>query len=201
MATKSAFSIVGLAHKVCLSAEGQGYTPELLNTLAEHVTLFRDLLQVQLGYAEIKMIEHIIDCDADPLIPAKGWKVEEHKKSGSFKWNPLAVEFYLSDSQKNGKVIDGNKLRKELAGKPVLNANVLDYLLKHPELIPDNWKKDEKGNTRYIFFWGTIYRGPGGGPSIRDLYWRGDGWHWHWRWLQVGWFEVCPAALRASSSV
>ena len=53
MATKSAFSIVGLAHKVCRTAEDQGYNPELLNALAEHPTLFGEFLKVQLGYAEI----------------------------------------------------------------------------------------------------------------------------------------------------
>ena len=74
MATKSAFSIVGLAHKVCLTAEAQGYTPELLNALAEHPTLFGDLLKVQRGLSEIRPIEHLIDLAALPFIP-KGWSV------------------------------------------------------------------------------------------------------------------------------
>ena len=51
-----------------------------------------------------------------------------------------------------------------------LNANVLDYLLEHPELIPKKWKKYR------IVFWGTIYRfnkesGPSEGKEfVRCLY-------------------------------
>ena len=93
MSTKSEFSIVGLAHKICLAAEAQGYTPKLFNDLAEHPTLFSQILQVQLGYAEVKEIEHFINLDADPFVP-DGWKVNNHQKGGFFKWNPKAVKFY-----------------------------------------------------------------------------------------------------------
>lgn len=190
MTTKSAFSAVGLAHKVCLSAEEQGYTPELLNVLAETPDLFRQLLQVQRGYASITAIEHVIDCDATPFTPS-GWKVEEHKKSGLFKWNYAQVVLFLSKFQKNG-VIDGNKLRKELADKPVLNACVLDYLLANPHLIPEEWK------GKYVFFWGTIYRDSNGNLFVRCLYWSGDGWYWGRGWLGDVWGGRSPAALRAS---
>src|SRR4051812_5109537 len=83
--------------------------------------------------------QHVIDLDANPFVP-NNWKVEEHKKGGQFKWNPASIRFHLSPNQQNGKVIEGNKLRKELANEPVLNANILDYLLAHPELIPEEWK-------------------------------------------------------------
>ena len=92
-------------------------------------------------------VEPIIDCAADPFVP-NGWTVETHQPGGQWKWNPEQVEFYLSPEQNKGKVITGNKLRQELAGKPVLNANVLDYLLKNPQLIPEEWKNDSNGNTR-----------------------------------------------------
>ena len=59
MVTKSAFSVVGLAHKMCLAAERQGYTPDLLNTLAEHPTLLGDMLKVQLGCASIVVIKRL----------------------------------------------------------------------------------------------------------------------------------------------
>lgn len=191
MTTKSAFSVVGLAHKVCLSAEEQGYTPELLNSLAENSDLFRQLLQVQRGYAEMKLIKHVIDCDANPFVP-DGWKVEEHQKGGQLVWDASKVQLYLSDGQKNGKVIEGNKLRKELAGKPVLNANVLDHLLANPHLIPEEWK------GKVIFFWGTIYRNSGGCLYVRCLRWGGDRWDWSYGWLDDGWDGFGPVALRAS---
>ena len=191
MTTKSAFSVVGLAHKVCLSAEEQGYTPELLNSLAENSDLFRQLLQVQRGYAEMKLIKHVIDCDANPFVP-DGWKVEEHQKGGQLVWDASKVQLYLSDGQKNGKVIEGNKLRKELAGKPVLNANVLDHLLANPHLIPEEWK------GKVIFFWGTIYCSSDGRLYVRCLYCFGDRWDLSCNWLGFGWHDDDPVALRAS---
>lgn len=190
MTTRSAFSVVGLAHKVCLSAEAQGYTPELLNALAEHPVLFQQLLQVQHGYATITAVEHVIDCDANPFIP-DGYEVEEHQKGGQFKWDASQVELFLSVAQKKG-TSEGNKLRKEIASKPVLNANVLDYLLANPHLIPEEWK------GKSIFFWGTIYRDSGGRLYVRYLYWCGDGWDWGSRWLVGVWDGCSPAALRAS---
>jgi len=147
------------------------------------------------GESVVKMEERLINCDADPLVP-KGWEVEEHKKDGQFAFDPTKVKFYLSPNQQNGKSIEGNKLRKELAGKKVLNANVLDYLLAHPELIPENWKKDENGKTRCIFFWGTIYRDPYGLLHVRYLDWDGVRWVRHSSWLDLDWSGDSPAAVK-----
>ena len=41
MAAKSEFSVLGLFHKLALAAEKQGYTPELLNQLAENQPFWR----------------------------------------------------------------------------------------------------------------------------------------------------------------
>ena len=191
MPAKSAFSAVDLAHKTCLAAEEQGYTLELMNALAEHPTLFRDMLQVQLGYAEVKILEYLINCDADPFVP-EGLQVEEHTKGGQFKWNSTEVEPFLSELQRDGKISGGHDLRKELAGKSVLNANVLDYLLVHKHLIPEEWK------DKAVFFWGTIYRYSDGNLYVRYLCWSGGRWHWSCRWLGRGWDADYPAALRAS---
>lgn len=144
-----------------------------------------------------RLIEHVIDLDADPFTP-NNWKVEQHIKGGSLKWDPAQVQFHLSPNQENGKVIEGNKLRKELEGKPVFNANLLDYLLAHPHLIPEEWKQDEQGRIRYIFFWGTIYRNSDGDLYVRCLCWGVGGWQWNYRWLVSVWRERSPAALRAS---
>lgn len=194
MTTKSAFSVVGLAHlahKVCLSAEAQGYTPELLNALVEHPNLFRQLLQVQCGYASIAVLEHVIDCDASPYVP-DGWKVEEHQKGGQFKFDAAQVQLFLAEGQQNGKVLEGNKLRKDLADKLVLNANVLDYLLANPHLIPEEWK------GKYVFFWGTVYRSSDGNLCVRYLGWFGGRWRWGGGWLGLDWRGHGPAAVRAS---
>jgi hypothetical protein len=143
---------------------------------------------------------NVIDCDADPFNPwaNDGWTIEQHQKGGQFAFDPSLIEFYLDDGQKNGKYIVGNKLRQRLADKPVLNANVLDYLLANPDLIPDEWKQDESGNTRYIFFWGTIYRNRGGSLYVRYLFWDDGRWGWSCHWLGGDWCGDDPAAVRAS---
>ena len=139
------------------------------------------------GLSEIKMIEHLINCDANPFIP-DGWIVEEHKKGGLYKFDPSKVSLYLSKKQVKGS-IQGHDLRKELEGKSVFNANILDYLLAHTELIPEEWK------GKVVFFWGTIYRHSGGDLYVRYLYWVGSRWHWDYCWLDSGFNSGTPAAL------
>ena len=139
------------------------------------------------GDAEVVIKTHTIDCDANPHVP-DGWKVEEHIKGGELRWNPDEVELYLCDKQKDG-IIEGNKLRKLLKGKPVLNACVLDYLLANHQLIPEEWK------GKVVFFWGTIYRDSDGYLCVRYLCWRGGRWNWNFGWLVSGFGDGSPAAL------
>ncbi len=144
--------------------------------------------------------KHIIDLDADPFKPddwlvegdpfePDAWSVEEHKKGGQFQWNAVKVELYLVGVQKGGKVISGNKLRKALAKKPVFNANLLDYLLANPHLIPEEWK------GKLVFFWGTVYRDWNGRLCVRFLHCDGD---WGFYWLDNGWDDNYPAVVDAS---
>jgi len=180
---------VGLAAKLKIALSRNDWTEQQIDAACEGDKLgqFR---QVLLGHAEIKQIEHVINCDADPFVPS-GWKVEEHQKGGQWKFDAAQIELYLADAQKKG-TIEGNKLRKLLAGKLVLNACVLDYLLAHRELIPEEWK------GKAIFFWGTIYRSSGGRLYVRCLCWDGGRWSWGYYWLGIGWDGDDPAALRAS---
>ena len=143
----------------------------------------------------VEIVEHVIDCDVDPFVPS-GWTVESHTKGGQFAFNSARIKLYFSRNQQDGKVIEGNELRKELANEHVLNANVLDYLLAHPKLIPEEWKKDKRGNTRYIFFWGTIYRSRDN-LYVRSLYWSDGVWVWYSNWLGRGWHDGYPAAVLA----
>ncbi|MDQ3014701.1 MAG: hypothetical protein M3Q73_02470 [bacterium] len=155
---------------------------------------------------EMTVLDHVVNGNADPFVP-DGWKVEEHKKHGDMKItregeglfiNGKKIDFYLSEGQQNGKYIKGDKLRKELDALPVLNANVLDYLCKHPELIPESWKNDASGNTRYIFFWGTVYRRSAGDLCVRCLGWVDGAWYWSDLWLGRGWGGDDPSAVLAS---
>jgi len=142
----------------------------------------------------------------DPFVPV-GWKVEKHQKSGDLKLTREGddlflggkkITFHLSPNQMGDKSIKGENLRGELAKEMVLNANVLDYLLAHPDLIPDSWKVDSEGRTVLLFFWGTVYRRSDGVLCVRDLCWNGSRWGWSNHWLGREWSVNCPAAVLAS---
>lgn len=137
----------------------------------------------------------IIDCDARPYLPNR-WSVEEHQKGGAVRWDKEAQKdaLYRSKDQAGSKHIEGSKLRKELMEKSirVLNADILDYLLANPHLIPEGWKGIN------VFFWGTVYRDRVGYLCIRYLDWDGGGWRWGYRWLGGDWNGGHPAALCVS---
>ena len=195
MANSNEFG-VGLMHEIAITASKVGYEPKDLAFFSKDENFMELVLKVLKGTHEIKAIEHAIDCGSDPFIP-NGWKIEEHQKGNFIKFDASKVNFYFSRKQKNGS-IEGNKLREELKEKKVLNANVLDYLLKNPQLIPEEWKKDENGNTRYIFFWGTIYRDSIGNLCVRYLCWRGGEWFWGNNWLSHDFRSDNPSAVLAS---
>lgn len=181
------------------SLRKNGWTKEYLTKLGQCGEQKSSSIRTYLdGLAEITQQTHIIDCDANPLIPYEGWKVEEHKKGRQFVWDPTKVRLHLSPNLAEGKSIVGNKLRKELDAQPVFNANLLDYLVEHPHLIPEEWKVDEKGRTRYIFFWGTIYRNSDGNLCVRCLCWHGGHWQVGNYWLGYVFVVNDPAAVSAS---
>lgn len=161
-----------------------------LNAIVKKLGGYEGALRFLRGELEVKPAEHVIDCDALPYEP-DGWKVVEHKRGGQLRFDPAKINLYLSEKQKDGGVIEGNKLRKELENQPVLNANVLDYLLAHPELIPGFWKE------KHVFFWGTIYRDRDGYLCVRDLCRYGGRWDWDYYWLGHVWAGAYPAAVLA----
>lgn len=190
---------VGQMNQLADALEKAGFTADEVTKLRKsNLGAFKAVLN---GSNEIKSIENIIDCDADPSIPYNGWRVEEHNKMGMFKLEQRGVDLYLGDKkidlylsgqQKKGRWIKGHELRKDLADKAMLNANVLDYLLAHPNLIPKEWK------GKAIFFWGTIYRGSAGSLCVRFLCFDGGGWVSDRSWLDNDWSGSDPAAVRAS---
>ena len=144
----------------------RGHVEALLNKIGGE----QGMNAILSGRATIAYREHMIDLDADPRIPCRVWKVHEHKKGGQFKWDASKVKLFLHDKQRDGS-INGIKLRKELANKPCYNANLLDYLLDNPNLIPEEWQGGR------VCFWGTIYRDfRGDDLFVRCLVWEGGHW-------------------------
>jgi hypothetical protein len=71
---------------------------------------------VLLDHTVITVPDYLLDLDADPFVP-DGWMVKEHRKGGQIKGDAYKVSLYPSTQQKDGKWIEGNKLRGEVAGK------------------------------------------------------------------------------------
>ncbi len=160
---------VGLANEIKLAGRRAGATAEDFKVLAEGDNLAK-ILPVLRGLAEVTMRKLVVDGDADPFCPPN-WKVESHHKMGQIEFDPSKIELWLAEGQKNGW-LNGKVLRKEIEKLDgVMNANMLDDLLKNPHLIPESWK----GKT--VFFWGTIYRADNGYLYVRYLYWNGDAWN------------------------
>ena len=146
----------------------------------------------------VKLVgNHEINTDITPNMPFDGAKIEKHGRAGKIVLDFSKINLYLSEKQKTGSII-GHDLRKELEGKKAMNACVLDYLLANPHLIPEDWKKDSKGNTRFIFFWGTIFRLTSDNLYVRCLCWYGGKWQSVYNWLGSRWGVNDPAAVSAS---
>ncbi len=73
------------------------------------------------------------------------------------------------------KIVTGYNIYTKLRQNnvPFMNACVLKYLIAHPELIPEDWKKEE---DTFIYFWGTLYRHASGVLKVRFMYRIGEEW-------------------------
>lgn len=118
-----------------------------------------------------------------------GWTIEEDNGQKTF---TPEFKLHLEPEQENG-YIKGTVLRERMKGKG-MSAAVLDYLLGHTDLIPEEWK------GKYIPFWGTRYRDRGGDLYVRCLYWSDGGWDWSLGWLGNDFGGSNPAAPPVSPS-
>jgi hypothetical protein len=197
---------VGLANELKLAFRRHGFTSEEVKRLTEGDTLgqFR---QVLLGGAAIVPVEQpVIDLDREPKCP-NGLKLASHTKGGQFTWDPSKFKLHLDPGQMGKKWMRGHDLKQRLADLPLQkwNATMLDFLLANPERIAEiekatdeNWKIDEHGNTRYIFFWNSEFSVSDGDRCIRCLYWYGDSWQSSYGWLDDNWNSQGPTAVCAS---
>jgi hypothetical protein len=136
------------------------------------------------------MKSHKFNDTGIPSIPYDGWKVEYHNKGRKIDLKNLEVHF--EPEQEKG-YLKGEVLAERMKEKG-LNVNVLEYLLKNPEYIPEDWKK-----YYAIFFWGTIYRSSDGSLCVRCLVWDGGHWGQGDRLLDSGFVAGLPSAVAAST--
>ena len=150
--------------------------------------------------------ETTINCGAEPSLEwvrnisniGERSSVDEHLKMDPLVWSPALGELYHSNRLIAGDRINGHDLLRELAsrsvleraGRPVLNANVMEWLLTHPDKIPEYWK----WWARRVFFFGTVYRDSSGDKFVRFMrrsegHWNGQRWvegHWIWDYEWLG---------------
>ena len=181
---------IGNMNQLADALENAGFTPDDITKLRSFPDLAR-VKDVLRGYVQIVTVKHIIDLDGPPFVP-DGWEVVEHHQGGSFAWDPEKVMLYFSERQKRGdfrSYSQGHDLRKEIEWRHPFNANLLDYLLGHQDLIPKDWKE------RWIFFWGTIYRHTYGDLCVRCLSRSCGRWLWLYVRLDSGFLDGIPAAV------
>ncbi|MFA7319073.1 MAG: hypothetical protein WC022_00520 [Parcubacteria group bacterium] len=149
----------------------------------------------------------MVNLDAPLILPFNGAEIEFQIGSGWVKVEKRTdglyvdgckVILHLVERQKGGKVIKGYELREELSGKRVLHPNIMDALFENQYMIPADWKKDESGNIRFIFFWAVIFRRAVGKLYVRCFYFSDGEWFRGFRWLGDDWGSFSPAALLAS---
>ncbi len=158
------------------------------------IETFRALAE---GRAKVEVLKYVVDFNKLPSVP-DGWTIlpddEQlpNRIKGQLEFDAKKIALHLDKGQKDGKVIEGNKLRNKLKDVPVYGAQLLDFYLANPHLIPEEWK------GKAVFFWGTIYRRADGRLFVRCLCWSGAGWGWICLWLGLGWDGDDPAARCAS---
>jgi hypothetical protein len=141
------------------------------------------LARLKLGHTELVTKRHCVFMNKVPYLP-KGWSIQtphfcmdEHlflEKVG-FELKPWRdwMEEIFFDSNHIAQTRPG-----ELNYSTIPNAKVLDYYRAHPDIISKEWKKDEQGRVRYMFFPGTIYQSSDGKRCFRGFYWNDRKWKW-----------------------
>lgn len=152
----------------------------------------------------------MVNLDAPLRLPFDGAKLE--KKPLGTGWievkrvgDKLLIggrEFVLPvvEAQKTG-TIHGHELRTEMEKDESANVhpNVMDALVEdYPDLIPDSFKVDEEGKTRFIYLWGAIFR-DGHNLCVRYFCFVGARWNRDYNRLARGWDVQDPAARLASA--
>jgi hypothetical protein len=119
-----------------------------------------------------------VDSNVDPSISSEVFEVAHHNKIGVIKWNPTKVKLLCLPEQKNPPLggLNGEEMFQKFffadeKKERHLNANFLDFLLDHQQLIPSAWRKQ----NLYPCFWGTVIKNRKTGElAVLEMYFNGD---------------------------
>lgn len=141
--------------------------------------------------------EWYIDGDKYPTLPyhESKTKVITHLKHGMLKWHPRLITLYRH-SDKDRYMSYREFCTNLFENQKVANINVLNYLLKCSNRIPNEW-----GGKDHIHFLGTTFQGVTGHLKVHRLccekYSRN---RYHW-FEQVSYFEIGDDKWNESSYV
>ncbi len=114
------------------------------------------VMAVLMDKAVLTYKQHVIYLGT-PILHPLGYKISRHNGGDPLVWEPKNLHLYQNPAQQ-GEAVSVRVLYEDLPDDTtLLNANVFDYLIKNPELIPEEWQQDEDGSDRTILFPGTVY--------------------------------------------
>jgi hypothetical protein len=138
----------------------------------------------------------IIDTNSYPyLTSSRSWvKIEKYGKA--LYQDGVMVVLHLEDGQKNGKSMQGHKLRSAIANQTSVHPNVFDALIEC-NMMPEFFKVDGKGQIQHIFSFAVVYRDRDGLLYVRFWYCYDGRWQSYYSWLDNRWGGSDPSALLA----
>ncbi len=158
---------------------------------------------VVLGAFEV-LIDLSVPCklsfnEAEWVSLAKSSVVKLERRGNDLYLDGKKINLFFSEKQKSG-IHGGHDLRKELEARGGnVSASILDKCVENPALWPESWKKNDQGNTMYVYFWDDIFRHPTDGYlCVRCGCWGGGRVVSGCGWLVDDWLSDSPSASLAS---
>jgi hypothetical protein len=108
---------------------------------------------------------------------------------GQIAFDPNRLHLYLLGE---GESIIGKTMQSRLSGKSVLPYQVLEFMLDHPELVPDEFRSGDA-----IHFWGTIFEDDEENLYVPYIYWNDYVFDDGLTSIQAMWTLNMPAAILA----
>jgi len=157
----SALYSIGLMNQLGDALEKAGFTAEDITKLRQ----LKDLSKIKdIVSKRAYLAYHYIDTDKDPEIP-KGYKIFRHQPGGMFQFDKEKISIIEL------RATTVEDFLEKFVELKALNANVLDYLLDHFDIIPRDWYQS-------VFFPGTVYLTDDGYHSVRFLHYDGEEYGW-----------------------
>ncbi len=185
---------VSQAHELKMAFRRNGWTNGDIKTLSEG-DILTSVLDVIRGNScvinneELSAI-NIIDTRTKPKSTTHH-AVINHISNGLLKWDISKISLFVSKEfdrpcelyKELCDEFDGSyPSYKKISNKSLANARVAEYLLAHPDLIPEEWKE-----YTYILFLGTVYCCPFDAPWLEasSIYWDKENLVWRYYYCEV----------------